>query len=324
MSLKTRHLEELEQPAEPLNLDFARAVINGLSQTNKAIPSRFFYDARGSALFEEITKQPEYYPTRTETAILSSCVDEIAKATAPGSVLVEFGSGSSLKTELLLSSLPELYAYAPIDISPVALDDAKERLTQRYPSLRVLPVVGDFSKTITLDDRLATHPRIGFFPGSTIGNLGYKDAIALLKNMAQFLGSGARLIIGVDLKKNVQRLIAAYDDAAGVTAQFNFNLLKRINRELGADFDVDAFEHQASYNAHHGRMESHLVSLKAQTVFLLGRVFHFAEGEGIHTENSHKYDLKQFARMADLAGWQSKQIWSDTEDLFSVHELHAR
>lgn len=323
MSMKAqRHIDE-RQPAETLDLDFARSVVAGLARPDKAVPSRFFYDARGSELFEEITQLPEYYPTRTETEILAKYATDMTSSAPAGSSLIEFGSGSSRKTEILLAAMPELYAYVPIDISQSALDDATDRLAERFPGLRVLPVVGDFSQPLKLDDAILEHPRVGFFPGSTIGNLEPGDAVNLLAQMANLLESGSRLIIGVDLKKDIDRLVAAYSDSAGVTAEFNFNLLERINRELGADFDVSAFEHNAVYNVEEGRMESYLVSKVRQQVTLFGRNVTFEAGEPVHTENSHKYDLQEFDVLVRKAGWSTVNVWADDDDLFSVHELIA-
>ncbi len=234
--------------AEQHESDFASALLAGLTAPVKSIPCRFLYDAAGSALFERITELPEYYPTRTETRILRERSAEIAQDAAPGNVLIEFGSGSSTKTELLLAEMHELYAYVPIDISAAALRDAQVRIKRRFPHVRVLPVCGDFSRALALPSEIDGRPRLGFFPGSTIGNLTESAAIKLLANMAGILGSGARLIIGVDLKKDVRRLIRAYDDADGVTAAFNLNLLKRANRELDTDFDVGQFDHLAIYD----------------------------------------------------------------------------
>ncbi len=303
--------------------EFADALIEGLSSRNKSIPCRFLYDAAGSALFERITELPEYYPTRTEMEILAERAPEIAEAAAPGNVLIEFGSGSSLKTELLLAEMTKLYAYVPIDISPAALRQAKDRINARFAQLRVLPVCADFSQPFALPGEIKGRPRLGFFPGSTIGNLERGDAIALLESMAQSLGSGSRLIIGVDLKKDVRRLIRAYDDEAGVTAAFNLNLLKRANRELGADFDVSQFDHLATWNEKQGRIEIYLVSQADQAVAVQGRRFRFAAGERIHTEHSHKYDVEGFHALAGEAGWQPLTVWTDPEKLFSVHVLEA-
>jgi dimethylhistidine N-methyltransferase len=304
--------------------EFAAALIAGLSQRRKSIPCRFFYDAAGSALFERITEQPEYYPTHTEMGILAAHAGDLASLAAPGTVLIEFGSGSSLKTELLLARMTDLYAYVPIDISGAALADAQARIAERFPSLKVLPVQGDFSQPLQLPDDISARPRLGFFPGSTIGNLTQNEAIELLSNMRAILGADGRLIIGADLKKDVRRLIAAYDDAAGVTAAFNLNLLHRANSELGADFDVAAFTHSATYDVRHGRIDMHLVSRAEQTVRVQGHRFRFAAGERIHTEHSHKYDIEGFRDLAARAGWTGQSVWTDPENLFSVHVLAAR
>ena len=303
--------------------DFADALINGLSARQKSIPCRFFYDAAGSALFEAITELPEYYPTRTETAILRDHASDMTALAARGAVLIEFGSGSSTKTELLLAGMPDLHAYMPIDISGAALSEAQARIAARFPSLTVLPVEADFSLPLTLGNDIAAHPRLGFFPGSTIGNLTEVEAVELLANMRTILGDGARLIIGADLKKDVRRLIAAYDDAAGVTAAFNLNLLHRANRELGADFDVAQFAHAATYDVRNGRIDMHLVSRAEQSATVLGHRFRFAVGERIHTEHSHKYDVDGFQAMARRGGWWPQFVWTDDERLFSVHVLVA-
>ena len=304
-----------------LDEEFAGAVIEGLSRPQKSLPCRFFYDARGSALFEEITRLPEYYPTRTETAILAANAAMMAEAIPDGGVLVEFGSGSSLKTEILLDKLPHLGAYVSIDVSPSALADAKQRLAARFPGLDVRPTLGDFLRPVALPAEFALRHKAGFFPGSTIGNHTPVEAQRLLRNFRAMLSPGGRLIIGVDLKKDVRTLLLAYNDAAGVTAAFNLNLLARINREIGPAFDLDAFRHEAIYNPRDGRIEMYLVSRKVQDVALLGRRFHFAEGESIHTENSYKYSLSQFRDLARSADWLPQRVWTDSDDLFSVHEL---
>ena len=248
---------------------------------------------------------------------------DMAALAAPGTVLIEFGSGSSTKTELLLEHMRDLYAYVPIDISGAALRDAQTRIEARFPGLTVLPVQGDFSRPLSLAPDIAARPRLGFFPGSTIGNLTEGEAVQLLTNMRAILGDGGRLIIGADLKKDVRRLLAAYDDAAGITAAFNLNLLHRANRELGADFDVGRFAHAASYDVRHGRIDMHLVSQAEQAVTVLGQHFRFAAGERIHTEHSHKYDVDGFQPMAQRAGWWPQVVWTDAERLFSVHVLSA-
>jgi dimethylhistidine N-methyltransferase len=314
-----------EMLAERFALDdeFAAAVVEGLSRPQKSLPCRYFYDARGSELFEEITRLPEYYPTRTETAILQAHAAEMASAVAEDAVLVEFGSGSSLKTEILLGKLPRLAAYVSIDVSPSALDAARRRLAQRFPALDVRPLVGDFSCPIVLPADLAPRPKTGFFPGSTIGNLAPLEAQRLLRTFRHSLAPGGRLIVGVDLRKDEETLWAAYNDSAGVTAAFNLNLLARINREIAPAFDLSAFRHQAIYNARHGRIEMHLVSLCEQDVLIRGRSFHFRKGETIHTENSYKYSVGQFRDLTRAADWQPRRVWTDERELFSVHELVA-
>ena len=302
---------------------FAEAALQGLGEPQKTLPCQYLYDERGSALFEEITGVPEYYPTRTEIGILAASVGEIVAETPAGTVLVEFGSGSSRKTEILLDAFDKLAAYVPIDVSVTALEDARDRLRLRFPALRVHPVVGDFRVVFDLPDDLRTRPRIGFFPGSTIGNFQPAEAIDLLTTMKGTLGGDARLIVGVDLRKELEALLPAYNDAAGVTAAFNKNLLVRANRELGADFDLDGFSHEAIFNAEKSRIEMHLVSRQAQTVSLLGKQFAFRPGETIHTENSHKYSVADFQTLARRAGWQPRRFWTDPDRLFSVHELVA-
>ncbi len=303
------------------NAEFAQAVIEGLSAPQKSLPCRFFYDAEGSVLFEKITELPEYYPTRSEIAILETQAASIAAHTPPGSVLIEFGSGSSRKTEIVLAALASLAAYVPIDVSGDALAEAKDRLHARFPELRVLPIVGDFRAPLTLPSDLSRRPRLGFFPGSTIGNFTPEDACALLKSFAQSLKNGGRLVIGIDLRKDVARLEAAYDDAAGVTAAFNLNILARANRDLGANFDLSGFKHEAKFNDTESRIEIHLVSTRAQSVDVCGQTFTFAEGEKIHTENSYKYSIESFQALARQAGWTPRQVWTDPDGLFSLHEL---
>ncbi len=313
--------EHLPPATAPANDEVLRAALAGLSAPQKWLPSWLFYDARGSELFEEITRLPEYYPTRTEAAILESAARDIAAETPPGCVLVEFGSGSSRKTEILLGALPGVAAYAPIDVSQSALDDALARLALRFPALSVIPTVGDFAAPLALPARLAKRPRLGFFPGSTIGNFAPAEARGLLGDMAATLGRRGRLIIGVDLRKDLSILLPAYNDAAGVTAAFNANILARLNREAGADFNLDGFAHSAIYNAAEGRIEMHLVSLAPQRVALSGQSFDFAAGESIHTENSYKYSIPQFEDLARRAGWVPHRVWTDRGRMFSLHEL---
>ena len=307
--------------AAPADDDFAADVLSGLSLPQKALPCRWFYDARGSDLFERITQLPEYYPTRVETEILEAHAADIAAHAPARALLVEFGSGSSRKTEVLLSALPNLAAYAPIDVSRSALDEARERLRRRFPHLRVLPVAGDFSVELKLPFDVARAPRLGFFPGSTIGNFEPKAAGRLLTRFGKTLGAGARLVLGVDLRKPTNRLIPAYDDASGVTAAFNLNLLRRINEELGGDFDLSSFAHEAIWNKREGRIEMRLVSRRKQAVHILGGTFEFHEGERIHTENSYKHTVEGFQALASHAGWRALDCWTDGDDLFSVHVL---
>jgi dimethylhistidine N-methyltransferase len=301
--------------------DFAVAVLDGLSRPHKTLPCRFFYDARGSALFEEITRLPEYYPTRTETAILKAHAPEMADAVPEGAMLVEFGSGSSLKTEILLRQMPQLGAYVCVDVSESALAGARERLARRFPELDVRPLVGDFSRAIEFPEDIAARPKTGFFPGSTIGNLVPAEAAELLRTFRAALAPGGRLIVGVDLKKDARQLVLAYNDAQGVTAAFNLNLLVRINRELAGTFDLGAFAHEAVYNPREGRIEMHLKSTHRQVAVVLNRQFHFGAGERIHTENSYKYTMDQFQMLARSAGWQPRRVWTDRNGLFSMHEL---
>lgn len=304
--------------------DFAASVIDGLSRPQKTLPSRFIYDARGSKLFEEITQLPEYYLTRTETAILESNSAEMVDSVPAGGVLVEFGSGSSHKTEILLRHLPKLRTYVPIDVSHTALRGAKLRLVSLFPRLDVYPVLSNFAELRTLPPGIARRNKMGFFPGSTIGNFMPSDAVHLLRHFRDLLSPDGQLIVGVDLKKDAKRLVRAYDDAAGVTAAFNLNLLARINREIGGSFDLGAFKHKAIYNACEGRIEMHLESTTDQRVRILGQSFYFRAGERIHTENAHKYSIEEFHDLARSANWLPQRVWTDRDSLFSVHKLVAR
>jgi len=305
--------------SSPLD-EFAEAVLKGLSAPRKRLPCQYFYDAAGSKLFEEITRLEEYYPTRTEIAILRAHASSMARPTGRNAVLVEFGSGSSRKTELVLEALAAPRAYVPIDVSLSALTDAWGRLERRFPGLEIIPVNASFC-TALLPAPVIPYGKLGFFPGSTIGNFDPPDAGRLLMHFARVLGSPSRLIVGVDLDKDPRRLEAAYDDAKGVTARFNLNLLQRINRELEGDFDVARFAHRAIYDQEFKRIEMHLVSRGRQTVRVLGRSFRFAAGESIHTENSYKYSVEQFRAIARGAGWQPAGLWMDANRDFSVHEL---
>ena len=319
--MATPNARELAGRAAAADEEFASAVIDGLSRPQKTLPCRFFYDARGSQLFEEITRLPEYYPTRTESNILAANAAEIAAGVPDRGVLVEFGSGSSRKTEILLEQLAHITAYIPIDVSTSALEEARRRLAARFPRLEVRPLLGNFARPMALPTEFALRPKAGFFPGSTIGNQTPVEAQRLLRAFRNLLAPGGRLIIGVDLKKDVRTLELAYNDAAGVTAAFNLNLLARINREIGPAFDLQAFRHEAVYNQRDGRIEMHLVSRKAQEIMLLGRQYRFAAGESIHTENSYKYSVTQFQDLARSSDWQPGRVWTDADDLFSIHLL---
>lgn len=288
---------------------FRRDVIAGLSAPQKSMPAKYFYDAEGSRLFEAICELPEYYPTRTEIALLSSVAPEIARHIRPGAALVEFGSGASIKTRLVLDAAPHLGAYVPIDISDSALSQAARAIAEDYPKLRVSPIAGDFTKVMTLPEAIRARPVVGFFPGSTIGNFTPPEAAHLLARSRSLLGEGASFLVGVDLVKPVATLLAAYDDSLGVTAAFNKNLLVRINRELEGDFDLHAFDHRAVWNERESRIEMHLASRRAQRVAIGDEIFDFAEGETIHTENSYKFTPRMIADIAARGGWRVETSW---------------
>jgi L-histidine Nalpha-methyltransferase len=308
---------------DPAREDFADAVLKGFARRPRSIPCRFFYDARGSELFEEITKLEEYYPTRVETALLEAHGAEIAELVGGACALIEFGSGSSRKTSLLISALSEVPAYIPIDIAAESLTEAAEWLAERHDRLVIRPLIADFTRTRALPEVAQSHRRLGFFSGSTIGNLTHTEASAFLANSARLLGPGSQFLLGVDLRKPASILIPAYNDGKGVTAAFNLNLLTRINRELDGDFDLSKFAHDAVYNEKLGRMEMYLVSLAEQIVRVAGRAFEFAESERIHTENSHKYTVKEFQTLARASGWSPVKAWTDPDQLFSLHLLRA-
>jgi dimethylhistidine N-methyltransferase len=296
----------------------------GLGAERRTLPCKWLYDAEGARLFEEIVRLPEYYPTRTETAILQDCAPEVAQLVGPGTAVVEFGSGSAEKVGLLLDAMREPAAYVPVDISVEWLAEGAERVAAAHPGLRVLPVAADFTRPFPLPPRLPSRaPHLGFFPGSTIGNFTPDAAVDFLRTARRVLGAGARLLIGADLVKDPAVLVAAYDDAAGVTARFNLNLLVRLNRECGADFDLSAFRHSARWNPQQERMEMHLVSQRDQLVNLAGGRFAFRAGETIHTENSHKYRPEAFAALAARAGWAEGRRWTDPAGLFSVWLLEG-
>jgi dimethylhistidine N-methyltransferase len=303
---------------------FAADVVAGLTATPKRLPPKYFYDSIGSELFERITSQPEYYPTRCEVEILTAHGQEIADLIPAGAALIEFGSGSSSKTRIVLSKAKSLAAYVPVDISREFLHEQVDALRQEYPDLAMLPVAADISKPFSVPESAELLPRAGFFPGSTIGNFEPHEAAAFLRHAGRILGRGATFIVGVDLVKDPQVLQKAYNDAAGVTAKFNLNLLARINRELGAKFDLDAFEHHAFFNRERSRIEMHLASLKRQRVRVCGECIDFRAGETIHSENSYKYSIESFGALARGAGWTMVAMWTDTDNYFSVHALSLK
>ena len=305
--------------------DFAQELAAGLSKAQKTLPCRYFYDRRGSELFERITALEAYYPTRCEIEILRAHAGEIAQATPPGAWLVEFGSGSSLKTEILLDALRAPGGYVAIDVSESALAQAQSRFAQTRPGLALVAVAADFGPGFVFPDAaraaMGQAPRLGFFPGSTIGNFAPAQAQALLAHFARLLGPGARLVVGADLRKDEPVLLRAYDDPQGVTGAFNLNLLARANSELGADFDLEGFAHEARWNAQEGRVEMHLRSLRPQVARAAGRTFFFRTGETIHTESAYKWRLEDFAALAAGAGWRARAVWRDAQGWFSVHDL---
>ncbi len=294
---------------------FRADVLAGLAAPQRAIPARWFYDAHGSALFERITDLPEYYPTRVERRLLQTHAAAVAAITGHGRAVVEFGSGSSAKTPLLLSAVDPA-AYVPIDISGDFLRDSAAALGQRFPGLPVHPVEADFTRAITLPPMIEDAPRLGFFPGSTVGNLIASSAVDLLRAMARTLGDGAMLLIGMDRIKDPAVLIDAYDDAQGVTAAFNLNLLHRINRELEGDIPVDAFRHIVRWNDGIARIEMHLEAMRDLAFTVSGHRFAIAAGETIHTENSHKYGPRDARLLLAAGGWTSVAEWANADDQF--------
>ncbi len=303
--------------------DFRAAVVEGLSQPQKRISSKYFYDERGSKLFEQITHLPEYYPTRTETTLLRTHAAEYAELIGPHASLVEFGSGSSTKVRILLDALEAPSAYIPIDISRDHLIESAKGIADAYPDLMVVPVVADYTQPLELPEIPHDMVRIGFFPGSTIGNFSHTEAVDFLHTAASELGTDNGLLVGVDLKKDPAILHAAYNDDAGITAKFNLNILHHINRELGADFNLDGFIHDAHWQPQKGSIEMYLVSTCKQTVRIDDYVFEFAEGESIHSEDSHKYTIEEFHALAAEAGWRAYRHWTDADNLFSIHYLRV-
>jgi dimethylhistidine N-methyltransferase len=304
------------------NSAFARDVIGDLSQTPKRLSPKYFYDATGSELFEQITVLPEYYPTRTELGILRDRGGEISAIIPKGAALVEFGAGATTKVRRLLNQCA-FSAYVPVDISGDFLNAQADALRKDFPDLEVYPVAADFTAPFALPDAVKAVPKVGFFPGSTLGNFEPHEACRFLRSARDILGKDAQMVIGVDLEKDERVLYQAYNDAAGVTARFNLNVLERINRELGGNFDLSAFTHRAIYNRERHRIEMHLISRKAQSVRILGRSFSFRPGETIHTESSYKYSLDRFTALARGSGWTTRESWTDDNSMFSVHALAA-
>ncbi len=302
--------------------DFAGSLLDGLRKSSKEIACKYFYDQTGSRLFDAICELPEYYQTRTETALLARHAEEIAALMGEDVEIVEFGAGSLRKVRILLGAARSPRAYTPMDISGEYLCDVVRSLAADHPALTLRPLVGDFTRPLEIPVLPGSPRRAGFFPGSTIGNFKPDAAMALLRRMRTSLNGGG-LLIGVDLVKDPARLHAAYNDAAGITALFNKNLMARANRELGADFDLDGFAHYAPYNAAAHRIEMYLVSLKRQSVNLCGQRFEFAQGEPVHTEDSHKYTIESFRELAVRAGLRPRAVWTDQDRLFSMHWLES-
>ena len=309
---------ELERQA------FLRDVLHGLSRPQKELPCKWLYDDRGSALFEQICELPEYYPTRTELSILERHISAMAPQLGSNCAIIEYGAGSGLKTQLLLEHVRRPACYVPVDISASALADATARLQRRFPALRIVPVRGDFSRPLELPrEALEAQRRAVFFPGSTIGNLHKGETVMFLSRLRRECGRGGGLLLGVDLLKDRSTLLRAYDDARGVTAAFDKNLLVRANAELDADFDLDAFRHEARFDERLGRVEMHLVASRDTVAHVGDATFRFQAGESIHTESSYKFALPELRALAALAGWRLEQTWSDEHAWFAVCWLVA-
>lgn len=299
-------------------------ILHGLAQQPRQLPSKYFYDAHGSALFEQITRQPEYYPTRTELQLLVDCAGDIARTVGPHLHVVELGSGSGRKTEVLLQALADPVAYTPIEISRAALLDSIARLAVALPEVEMLPVCADFTHPVDLPQpQRAPAQRLVFFPGSTLGNFAHADAVALLRAMRQTMGRDGMALIGIDLHKDPALIEAAYNDAAGITAAFTVNLLRRLNRDIGSDFDLDGFQHRARYSVPRLRIETELVSTRAQRVHVGGQAFDFAKDEAMTVEYSHKYTDASFAELVAEAGLQVTAQWNATHPAFGLRLLRA-
>jgi dimethylhistidine N-methyltransferase len=303
---------------------FRSDVVEGLSRVQKTIPSRWLYDERGSDLFEEITRLEDYYPTRAETAILRARQPELREFAGPGPILIEYGAGAGVKTELVLDAFAVPQGYVPIDIAREYLLQTARRMERRFRSLWVRPVERDFMSAFEMPTDMPAGRRVGFFLGSTIGNLNVAEAEAFLSQVLRHVGPDGAAIVGVDLVKQIDTLLRAYDDSEGVTTQFNLNLLARINSELGGDFRLDRFRHVARWNGAEKAVEMHLLSLTDQWASLGQHRFHFREGETIHTESSRKYDREGFGALAERAGWRVSRAWEDDKRLFCVFALSPR
>ncbi len=307
---------------EPENSSFHEDIISGLSNKPRNIPPKYFYDEHGSHLFDAICETPEYYPTRTETAIIKDNLEEICTYLGKECVLIEPGSGASKKVRLLLDML-EPHTYIPLDISSDYLYSVARNLVSEYPKLRVIAACVDFTTPINLPDYPVKKRRVAFFPGSSIGNFEPEEAVTFLRNLHSLVEPGGGLLIGVDLKKDPDILNNAYNDKQGITAQFNLNILTHINRKLNTNFDVDCFEHKAFYNEVSGRVEMHLLCKDSQSVTIGNNVFKLEQGESIHTENSYKYSISEFHSLAMQAGFNREKTWTDADGLFSIHYLRA-
>lgn len=311
-------MQTTEKPVQEIRME--DEVLEGLNKPQKTLPSKYFYDERGSKLFEEICELDEYYPTNAEMRIMESTISEIAEKLGPGIELIEFGSGSSTKTRLLLNNLKDLVAYIPVDISRDFLLNEAKRLKKEFPKLNIYPVAADYTQPFQLPSDLPSCRKVVYFPGSTIGNFTPERARIFLNKIGDLVAPDGGLLVGVDTKKDTETLEAAYNDRAGITAAFNKNLLIRLNREMNADFDPDKFRHKAIYNEREGRIEMHLISVEKQQVTVAGENIHFKKDETIHTENSYKYSPQEFEKLASDC-FNLERTWTDDEQLFSVHYM---
>ena len=319
LNTQQNHTKQAKQSSEFAHQDFLADVLNGLVLSQKSIPCKWFYDELGSALFEEITKTPEYYPTRVETGLLNSVVTRLNALIPNLNMVIEPGSGASVKTRLLLNAMPALQTYVPMDISAAFLNEIAFTLKKDYPFLSIQPLVGDFTQPLAFDavidfESADAASSLVFFPGSTIGNFSPNEAIGLLQNFQALVDASGWLLIGVDCTQNIEQLTAAYNDASGITAQFNKNVLVRANRELQANFDVNQFAHEAIWNGSAGRVEMHLRAIVPQVVQIREHTFIFEKDETIYTESCYKYTHAQFLAMASQSGWQFKELWQDAPE----------